>query len=280
MQHVYYIDTDFVKENSSQYILSIRYATDGLSFCVHNSTEQLLVFFFQPFNLENEDALIAKVKKVITEDDLLNLKYKKVYVIPCNKEKIFIPAHSFQKESLADMYRLCIQPNKNDTLLYQKIKVMDSYVVESLARNFTTFLSTRYQQICIVNSVYPFIIQSLSNTSLYTFQLFIDIHALYFDLLITDKNKNVLVVNSFDYGSITDIIYHTLNCLKQTGINIERLQATISGNLMTDPMLKNTLSKYIPNISILTDIPLLQLIKNNQLNSSSFIHLQNIHKCE
>ena len=79
MQNVYYIDNNFIKENSSQYILSIRYATDGLSFCVHDSNNRLLIFFFQPFNLEGQDAVIAKVKKIMVEDNVLNLKYKKVF---------------------------------------------------------------------------------------------------------------------------------------------------------------------------------------------------------
>ena len=81
MQNVYYIDSNFIKENSSQYILSIRYSTDGLSFCVHNHNHQLLVFFFQPYQLDSQDAVIAKVKKIMVEDELLNLKYKKVYFI-------------------------------------------------------------------------------------------------------------------------------------------------------------------------------------------------------
>ena len=75
MQNVYYIDSNFIKENSSQYILSIRYSTDGLSFCVHNHNHQLLVFFFQPYQLDSQDAVIAKVKKIMVEDELLNLKY-------------------------------------------------------------------------------------------------------------------------------------------------------------------------------------------------------------
>lgn len=93
MQNVYYIDSNFIKENSSQYILSIRYSTDGLSFCVHNHNHQLLVFFFQPYQLDSQDAVIAKVKKIMVEDELLNLKYKKVYILPCQKEKILLPAH-------------------------------------------------------------------------------------------------------------------------------------------------------------------------------------------
>lgn len=89
MQSVYYIDHTFVKENSTQYILSIRYSTDGLSFCIHDHNNKLLAFFYQPFSLDTKDAVIAKVKKIIVDEEVLNLKYKKVYILPCNKEKYY-----------------------------------------------------------------------------------------------------------------------------------------------------------------------------------------------
>lgn len=279
MQSVYYIDSNFIKENSSQYILSIRYATDGLSFCVHDQNNRLLVFFLQPFNLEGTDAVIAKVKKIMVDDILLNLKYKKVFLIPCNKEKILLPAHTFNKNTLADMYRLCFQPHKNDTLIFRKIRIMESYIVEALPRSFVTFLTARYQSLCIVNSAYPFIIHSLSSILFNADHMFIDIHDQYFDLLLT-RNNDVVLFNSFTYGSVNDIIYYCLNCLKQCSISKDNLQTTISGNLVNDPMLADTLSKFIPNISVLNYAPLSQLVKNNELNNSSFIHLLNIHKCE
>lgn len=279
MQNVYYIDSNFIKENSSQYILSIRYATDGLSFCVHDLNNRLLVFFLQPFTLDSTDAVIAKVKKIMVDDMLLNLKYKKVYLIPCNKEKIVLPAHAFNKNTLPDMYRLCLQPHKNDTLIYRKIRVMESYIVEALPRSFVTFLTTRYPAICIINSAYPFIIQSLSSILFNANHVFIDVHDQYFDLLLT-RNNEVLLFNSFSYGSVNDLIYYTLNCLQQCNISKDNLQTTISGNLVNDPMLVETLSKFIPNISVLNYAPLSQLVKNNELNNSSFIHLLNIHKCE
>lgn len=279
MQSVYYIDSNFIKENSSQYILSIRYATDGLSFCVHDQNNRLLVFFLQPFNLEGTDAVIAKVKKIMVDDILLNLKYKKVFLIPCNKEKILLPAHAFNKNTLADMYRLCFQPHKTDTLIFRKIRIMESYIVEALPRSFVTFLTARYQSLCIVNSAYPFIIHSLSSILFNADHMFIDIHDQYFDLLLT-RNNDVALFNSFTYGSVNDIIYYCLNCLKQCSISKDNLQTTISGNLVNDPMLADTLSKFIPNISVLNYAPLSQLVKNDELNNSSFIHLLNIHKCE
>lgn len=279
MQNVYYIDSNFIKENTSQYILSIRYSTDGLSFCIHDSNNKLLVFYFQPFNLDTADAVIAKTKKILVDNELLNLKYKKVYILPCSKEKILIPAHAFNKTCLADMYRLCLQPQKNDTLLYRKIKIMESYLVENLPRSFVTFLTSRFQSLCIVNSAYPFIIYSLSNILFNTNHLFIDIQDQYIDLLLT-KSNDILLFNSFTYNSLSDIIYYALNCLQQCNVNKDNLQTTLSGNLVNDSALVATLGKYIPNISILNYAPLSQLVKNEELNNSSFIHLLNIHKCE
>lgn len=279
MQNIYFIDNSFIKENSTSYTLSIRYSTDGLSFCIHNSNDSLLVFFHQPYTLDTKDAIIAKAKKIIVDDELLNLKYKKVYVVPCNKEKVLIPAHLFSKNSLPDMYRICIQPEKNDTLLYRKIKIMESYIAESLPRSFVNFLSSRYQSLCIVNSAYPFIINSLSHTLINTSHLFIDIHDQYFDILLTNSNE-ILLFNSFSYGSVSDLIYYTLNCLKHCNVTKDNLQTNISGNLVNDPKLLNTLNTYLPNITVQNDSILAQTVKSNDLNSSAYVHLLSLHKCE
>lgn len=279
MQNVYYSDPSFIKENSSQYILSIRYATDGLSFCVHNQTNKLLVFFFQPYHLDSQDAVIAKVKKIIVDEDVLHLSYKKVYVVPCQREKVLIPAHLFDKKTVADMYRICFQPQKNDTLLYRKIKVLESYIVEALPRSFVNFLTTRYPSLCIVNSAYPFIINSLTGILFNTDQLFIDIHDQYFDLLLT-RNAEPMLFNSFNYGSVTDILYYILNALQQCQLDKNVLQTTVSGNLVDDPRLLEAFSKYIPNVSILNYAPLSQLVRSEELNNSCFVHLLNIHRCE
>lgn len=279
MQNVYYSDPSFIKENSSQYILSIRYATDGLSFCVHNQTNKLLVFFFQPYHLDSQDAVIAKVKKIIVDEDVLHLSYKKVYVVPCQREKVLIPAHLFDKKTVADMYRICFQPQKNDTLLYRKIKVLESYIVEALPRSFVNFLTTRYPSLCIVNSAYPFIINSLTGILFNTDQLFIDIHDQYFDLLLT-RNAEPMLFNSFNYGSVTDILYYILNALQQCQLDKNVLQTTVSGNLVDDPRLLEAFSKYIPNVSILNYAPLSQLVRSEELNNSCFVYLLNIHRCE
>lgn len=279
MQNIYHLDNNFVKENSIQYILSIRFSTDGLSFCIHDNYSKLQVFSYRPYSLDSQTEVIAKVKKEIVEEELLNLRYRKVYIVPCTKEKTLIPAHLFNKNYLSDIYRLCQHTEKNDILLYRKIRPMEAYIVESLPRSFVNFLTTRYQSVCIVNSAYPFIIDSLSSTLMNREHLFVDIQDRYFDILIT-RNEEVLLFNSFTYNSVTDMVYYMLNCLNHTNTDKGNLQTTLSGHLAGDPHLYTTLNAYIPNISVLNDTFLEQTLKDEKFHSSGFVHLLSLHKCE
>ncbi len=278
MQNICYLDTNFSKENSFQYPLSIRNSTDGLSFCLHDNNK-LIAFSHHPYCLESQDEVIARVKKTITEDELLKLKYKKVYISPCKKDKILIPAHLFNKNHLADIFRVCLPTEKNDILLYRKIRMMEAYLTEALPRNFVTFLTGRYQSLCIVNNAYPFLINSLNSALLNTHHLFVDIQDRYFDLLITQSNE-VKLFNSFTYNSVPDIIYYILRSLKDCRADQSNLQSVFSGTLVDDPKFFQLISSYIPNISVLTDNSLNLLLNNEELNSSRFIHLLSLHKCE
>ena len=258
--------------------MSIRYSTDGLSFCLHDNN-RLIAFSHQPYCLDSQDEVIARVKKTITEDEILKLKYKKVYISPCKKDKILIPAHIFNKNYLSDTFRVCLPTEKNDILLYRKIRIMEAYLTEALPRNFITFLTSRYQSLCIVNNAYPFLINSLNSALLNTHHLFVDIQDRYFDILITQSNE-VKLFNSFIYNSVPDIIYYILRCLKDCQADLTNLQSVFSGTLVDDPKFYQLISNYIPNISILTDNTLNLLLNNDELNSSRFIHLLSLHKCE
>jgi hypothetical protein len=280
MQHVYYIDNHFIKENSLQYYLSIRYATDGLSFCIHDSiNNRLLAFSYQPFYLDSQEAVIAKTKQIITEDQLLSLRYQKVFLLPCNKDKILIP-NSLSQELLAQHYKICLPLHKNETLYYKEVKAIESYLVEAIPNHFIDFLQSHYSTISVVNHAYPFIKQSLANIGFNTYHLFINIHHQYFDLLIT-KHTDILLFNSFCHHSINDIVYYVLNCIEQCQVDHKDLKTLCSGDFIHEPTATELLSKYIPQFSILPyTSPLHDLIPNHKGNDSSFIHLLNIHQCE
>ena len=103
MQNLYQLDKHFVKENSIQYILSIRFATDGLSFCVHDSSNRLLLFSHQVYQPESRIEGFTKIYQILTTEEILNLPYQKVYLLFCKQEKTLIPLSAFHKDHLAEL---------------------------------------------------------------------------------------------------------------------------------------------------------------------------------
>lgn len=87
MQNLYQLDKHFVKENSIQYILSIRFATDGLSFCVHDSSNRLLLFSHQVYQPESRIEGLTKIYQILTTEEILNLPYQKYISCFVNKRK-------------------------------------------------------------------------------------------------------------------------------------------------------------------------------------------------
>ena len=80
MQSIYFVDSNFTYESSKKSILSIRYATDGFSFCVHDETEKLVVFVHEPYAADSREAAVDRLKNYVVNDAILNLRFKKVYI--------------------------------------------------------------------------------------------------------------------------------------------------------------------------------------------------------
>lgn len=280
MQNIYYSDRNFTSKQASDYILSIRFATDGLSFCVYDTQGMLMLFEHHPLILlGSQEALESKVRQLIADHELLNLAYGKVYILFCKKEKLLIPAEVFNTETLPELYKTTLPTNKDDLLLFRKIEQMDSFLTEAVSRDFVHFLTHRFPDARLTDSSYPFIIHSLTHSDQTKDNLFMDIHETYFDLLLTKKDK-VVLFNSFSYHTIADLLYYSSLCLKACDIEASDANARISGNWVNDPKLYELLRQYIPQTSVLKADTLERIVKDSDFNSSPFVYLLSIHTCE
>ena len=71
MQSAYVIDPNFNYEQTVKSILSIRYAADGFSFCVHDEQDKLVVFAHQACSIDLADKSMLQVKNYIASDPWL-----------------------------------------------------------------------------------------------------------------------------------------------------------------------------------------------------------------
>ncbi len=278
MQGVYYTDKNYIYESSVKSILSIRYATDGFSFCVHDEKDQLVVFAHQPFQVDSSDAVLAKVENYIVNDRILNLKFKQVYVIPCSKAKSLIPSDFFQTDKLSLLYRIQQETNPEEELIYHHIERIDAYLVEGIPYKFHQFLREHYPAIEIANSAYNLIRQASAKTLRQMEQLFVDIQDRYFDLLLF-RDTRLLLFNSFHYQHQTDIVYFILNVLRESDAEKDNVHLSISGLPVKDQKFRGVLESYIPHIYYPQEPILNTLLQNKEFNNSYFIHLLNFHRC-
>ena len=201
MQSIYFVDSNFTYESSKKSILSIRYATDGFSFCVHDETEKLVVFVHEPYAADSREAVVARLKNYVVNDAILNLRFKKVYIMPCFKEKLLVPGAFFDKANIATLYTVNQEVSPDDTILYHHIEGIEAYLVETVISSFHDFVREHFPVFQIVNGAYPFILGAMGKALRDTEQIFLDIQDNYFDLLFI-RDSGIQLFNTFSYKAM------------------------------------------------------------------------------
>ena len=278
MQSIYFVDSNFTYESSKKSILSIRYATDGFSFCVHDEKDKLVVFVHEPYAADSREAAVARLKNYVVNDAILNLRFKKVYIMPCFKEKLLVPGAFFDKTNIATLYAVNQEVSPDDTILYHHIEGIEAYLVETVISSFHDFVREHFSVVQIVNGAYPFILGAMGKALRDTEQIFLDIQDHYFDLLFIQDSR-IQLFNSFSYKAMTDIVYFVLNCIKECEIKQEKIHLSICGPAIKDNKLQELLSLYLPNPYFAKEPLLNGILHDKEFNSSHFTHLLNLHRC-
>lgn len=278
MQSIYFVDSNFTYESSKKSILSIRYATDGFSFCVHDEKDKLVVFVHEPHAADSREAAVARLKNYVVNDAILNLRFKKVYIMPCFKEKLLVPGVFFDKTNIATLYAINQEVSPDDTILYHHIEGIEAYLVETVISSFHDFVGEHFPVVQIVNGAYPFILGAMGKALRDTEQIFLDIQDNYFDLLFI-RDSRIQLFNSFSYKAMTDIVYFVLNCIKECEIKQEKIHLSICGPAIKDNKLQELLSHYLPNPYFAKEPLLNGILHDKEFNSSHFTHLLNLHRC-
>lgn len=83
--------------------------------CVHDETGKLVVFVHEPYAADSREAAVARLKNYVVNDAILNLRFKKVYIMPCFKEKLLVPGAFFDKANITTLYTVNQEISPDDT---------------------------------------------------------------------------------------------------------------------------------------------------------------------
>ncbi len=255
MSNQFVVDSNFDKNITNSYFLSIQLTLDGFSFCVLDpiSNEYIL---FSEHALSINDSLIQSIEKELKENEYLQLPYQKVFVLYYTKQNTLIPTSLYQKDQKELYLDFCFNQNKfeEELTFSNKIKMADSYCIFSIPKTIVELLNNKFSNIYYYCSTTPFIETALLNTSFNydQFQIYINLQNSIFDIIAIAGN-DLKLHNSFKFHDKKEFLYYTLLIFEQLKLNTNTSTIFLSGAISKTDEIYSLLKKYIKNIEIVKE---------------------------
>lgn len=109
--------------------------------------KSIVVFVHEPYAADSREAVRGQcLKNYVVTNTILNLRFKKVYIMPCFKEKLLVPGAFFDKANIATLYTVNQEVSPDDTILYHHIEGIEAYLVETVISSFHGFVSGTFSR--------------------------------------------------------------------------------------------------------------------------------------
>lgn len=188
-----------------------------------------------------------QIKNHLSDNQLAGYHYKDVIVLWETQRSTLIPNALFEPSEAETYFRFNHGAGTDEKILTDKLNTAEVYnvfaVPEGLEENlnFTSF-RIRHHASAFIESMMVF-----SKHNMLPKQVFINVHAAFFDMLITE-NGGLLFYNSFAYKTAEDFIYFVLFVYEQLKLSPENNGIILSGGIMKNSGLYDLLYKYVRKI--------------------------------
>jgi hypothetical protein len=233
--------------STENYEMSLQVSPDNLSFCLLDSirNKYILIRSFRPEN--NRRFGSEQVGEIISKDDFLNRRFKKVHVIMPSPKFTLIPAPLYDPGRKDEYFSFNHVTAESNIILNNKLPDPDSFLLFAVSKPLYELIREIYP------AVHPFhhlrvLFDHISRISKNAGEYYIHVHveADFFNLVIF--NNNILKFsNTFIYRNISDIMYFILNVFRNMGIKQEET-IYLSGLTERFDDLYSNISLYIRNV--------------------------------
>ena len=256
-------NTDFNK--SDQYTLSIRLSTDGFSFSVFNPLGEGEYSFYDR-QVDESLSLTANLKQTFREVEWLNRPYRRVNALIANKRFTFVPLEFFEDEQAETVFYHNLTKKDNELVQYDILHNNNIVVLYGVDKTSFTFLREQYADIKFHAQSSPLIEYYAAKSRLGTNRkMYVYLQTGSLNVYAYERGR-LLLANSFDCKVNADRIYYLLYIWKELGLDQERDELHLSGNLNEKKDLLAELRKFISRVFV--------------MNPANNLDLQTINLCE
>lgn len=254
---------DFSK--SEQYTLSIRLSTDGFCFSVFNPLDNGNLSIFDR-SVEESLSLTANLKQTFRELEWLHNPFYNVHVLMADKRYTFIPLESFEDEQVETVFYHNHPKRENEIVQYNILHRDNIVVLFGMDKSAHAFLREQYPGVKFYSQTSPLIEYFSAKSRLgNSRKMYVHFRKESADIYSFERG-HLLLANSFDCKETADRLYYLLYIWKQLGLEQERDELHLTGDLTDKETLLSELRKFIRQVFI--------------MNPANNIDLQAINLCE
>lgn len=231
-------------KNVDNYIMTIQYCLDGLSFVIFDNAEQKFIAL-KHYHYSKKDITLENLLEELQEKESWKLEaFKNINIIIDNNTNTFIPKEYFQ-ESLKEKYLALLNINKNANIMTDIIDEHDIVNVYSLNEDLG-FLNDKVQTFHSSSILIKKIIKDFSSRNAET-RAFVNVKNNSYELIIINNTKLILH-NYFNFNTKEDFLYFLLFSFDQLNIDNESVPVYFMGFIEEKSPIIELCSRYIRNI--------------------------------
>jgi hypothetical protein len=233
--------------STENYEMSLQVSPDNLSFCILDAirNKYILIRSFGPEN--NRSFSSEQIADLISRDDFLTKKYKKVHIIMPSPKSTLVPAPLFDPGRKDDYFSFNHVTAESNVILNNKLNDPDSFLLFAVSKPIYELMRNIYPAVHPLHHL-RVLFDQISHIRKSAGEYYIHVHveADFFNLIVFNNNT-LQFSNAFNYRNISDIMYFILNVFRSMGIKQEET-IYLSGLTERYDDLFSNLSLYIRNV--------------------------------
>ncbi len=247
-------DKALTKEATKDYSLSIQVSLDGFSFCILDSTRNkysgIEGYDFQ--DMQTTQLLADAVHGIISNSDWLRKKFGQVKIIYESQQMSLIPKPLFNKKFAAGYLRFNHMTDASDEIFFDHLPNLDAINVFALPGNLRSIVKKHFRGIQINHFSSGLIEALLIRNKNFDegHMIFANVRKQWLDIIVLNGRK-LLFFNSFHYLTKEDFAYYLIYVIEQLGMNPEKVQLVLMGEILKISEICNISYKYVRHVDFI-----------------------------
>jgi hypothetical protein len=205
--------------STENYELSVQISPDNLAFAILDTIRNKYILLRSTESDDNKYLSSGDISEIISKDDFLTKKYRKVNIVLPSRKFTLVPAPLFDPAKKEEYFRFNHSRDDNEVILSNKVNDPDAYILYSIPGSIHEIPARFWPAAYTAHHTKPLISQvSLHSKSIPGFYVHVHIEKEFFNVLVYDHGV-LKFSNSFTYRNISDILYFVLNIFKTMGIS-------------------------------------------------------------